>query len=75
MIEEAWQRLYSSDKIGSSVIMRLLFSLTLSPREVKLLKFEDINIESKIPSIKIYGAKTNRIQVFSILQELYDGLK
>ena len=41
-------------------MVHLLFSLALRPGEVKFLKFEDINEESRIPkNTNIYN-KTNR---------------
>ena len=70
VIEETCKRLYASGQIRSAIMVHLLFSLALRPGEVKFLKFEDINMENGIPTIKVYRAKTNRTQSFSISQEL-----
>ena len=74
VIEETCKRLYASEQIRSAIMVHLLFSLALRPGEVKFLKFEDINMENGITTIKVYRPKTNRTQLFSISQELFAEL-
>ena len=71
IIKYAWETLSKNGKHAESLMIYLMFAFELTPRDVRLLKFEDIKMKNKQGTITVYRSKNNSWQQIPITESLY----